>query len=187
MKPKDNRDPETIVVLGLGNVLLRDEGLGVEALMHLQSRYDWPERVTLLDGGVMGLDLLPYMETADAVLILDAVQTGHPPGTLVRLGKEEIPAFVALKMSVHQVGFQETLAMCRFRGTVPDRLVLWGMVPESLDLGTDLTPPVAARLDELVQAAVEELRGWGVDISSVDNEDAPSARRPTQEIESVKT
>ncbi|MGC9347698.1 MAG: HyaD/HybD family hydrogenase maturation endopeptidase [Anaerolineae bacterium] len=164
MENLNDQRRDTIVVLGLGNTLLQDEGLGVEALMRLQSEYQMPAHVTLLDGGVLGLDLLPYMESADAVLILDAVQTRDPPGTLIRLDKEEIPAVIALKMSVHQVGLQETLAMSRFRGTLPDRLTLLGVVPVSLGLGVQLTSTVVARLDDLVDAAVAELQRWGVEL-----------------------
>ena len=160
--------PACIVVLGLGNTLLSDEGVGVEALMRLQRDYVWPDHVTLLDGGVMGLDLLPYIETADAVLILDAVQTGQPAGTLHRLEGAEIPVAVALKLSVHQVGLQETLAMAQFRGTLPERLVLLGVVPATLALGVGLSEPVQAQLGALVNAAVRELGAGGVPLRHTD-------------------
>ncbi len=162
-----------ILVLGLGNILLRDEGVGVIALQRLDAGYHWPDDVTLLDGGVMGLELLPYLESADAVLLLDAVQTGEPPGTLTRLENDAIPAAVAMRMSMHQVGLQESLAMCRFRGTLPERLVLLGIVPAVLDMGLHLSDPVAAQLDALVDAAIEELTAWGVDAVSMNEVAAP--------------
>ena len=112
----------------------------------------------------MGLDLLPYIEQASSLLILDAVQTGRPPGSLVRLEGDRVPAALALKLSVHQVGFQELLAASLFRGTLPARIVLWGIEPAAVEWGLDLTPAVAAKLDELVQSAVQELRGWGMPI-----------------------
>jgi hydrogenase maturation protease len=154
-----------ILVMGLGNVLLRDEGVGVRALERLVERYALPKEVQALDGGTMGLDLLPYVERASALLILDAVQTGQPPGSLVRLEGDEIPATLALKLSVHQVGFQELLAASLFRGTMPARIVLWGIEPATIEWGLDLSPPVAAALDELVERAVQELHSWGVPIS----------------------
>ena len=153
-----------VLVLGIGNVLLADEGAGVRALERLQERYALPEQVQALDGGTMGLDLLPYVEQASSLLILDAVQTGRPPGSLVRLEGDEIPAALALKLSVHQVGFQELLAASLFRGTLPKRIVLWGIEPASVEWGLDLSPAVAAKLDGLVLSAVQELRGWGVTI-----------------------
>jgi hydrogenase maturation protease len=156
------RPDAKILILGLGNTILQDEGVGVKAMEQLRADYPWPGDVTFLDGGMMGLELLPYLESADAVLILDAVQTGAPPGALVRLENGEIPAVVALKMSMHQVSLQEALAMATFRSTLPERMVLWGMVPAAIDLGTDLTPIAAERLEHLVQAAVKELWSWGL-------------------------
>ncbi len=150
------------LILGLGNILLQDEGLGVRALERLTARYRLPAEVQAIDGGVMGLDLLPYLEGVTDLLILDAVQTGEPPGTLVRLEGEAIPAALSLKMSMHQIGLQELLAVSRFQGHLPDRIVLWGMEPASLDPGLDLSPIVAARLDALVEAAVQELQDWGI-------------------------
>ena len=151
-----------ILVLGLGNTLLQDEGVGIEAIQRLSDEHCWPDTVTMLDGSVMGLELLPYVELADAVLVLDAVRTGDPPGTLTRLENDEIPAVVALRMSMHQIGLQETLAMCQFRDTLPQCLVLWGVVPANLDLGISLSPVVAEQVDALVTAAVNELAAWGV-------------------------
>jgi hydrogenase maturation protease len=153
-----------ILVLGLGNILLQDEGLGVRALERLTARYCLPEEVQAIDGGVMGLDLLPYLEGVTHLVILDAVQTGQPPGTLVRLEGEETPAALAVKMSMHQVGLQELLAVSRFQGHLPPRVVLWGMEPASLEPGLDLSPAVVAQLDDLVQAVVQELREWGMEV-----------------------
>ena len=149
-----------IVVLGLGNILLQDEGLGIRALERLRTRYRLPPAVQALDGGVMGLDLLPYLDDVDALLVIDAVQTGRLAGSLVRLEDEAIPAALAVKMSVHQVGLQELLATSRLQGTLPPRVVLWGMEPAAIEWGLDLSPSVAASLDELVDAVARELRDW---------------------------
>ena len=154
-------------MLGLGNVLLRDEGAGVRALERLEARYGLPPEVQILDGGTMGLDLLPYVEQVSALMILDAVQTGQPPGSLVRLEGNELPAALALKLSVHQVGFQELLAASLFRGTMPERIVLWGIEPAAIEWGLDLSPSVASALDKLVECAVQELHNWGVSVSSL--------------------
>ena len=110
----------------------------------------------------MGLDLLPYVEVVSSLILVDAVHTGQPPGTLVRLDGEDIPSVLACKFSVHQVGLQELLATSRLRGKLPSRLVLWGMEPASLDWGLALSPLLAARLDDLVDAVMQELCDWGV-------------------------
>ena len=151
-----------ILILGLGNILLQDEGLGVRAAERLAARYRLPPEVQVMDGGVMGLDLLPHLEGVTHLLITDAVQTGQPPGSLVRLEGEAIPAALSLKMSMHQVGLQEMLALAGFQGTLPEQVVLWGLEPASLDWGLELSAPIAAQIDALVDAAVGELRAWGV-------------------------
>jgi hydrogenase maturation protease len=150
-----------VLVLGLGNILLQDEGLGVRALERLTNRYRLPAGLQTVDGGVMGLDLLPYLEDITAMLVIDAVQTGQPPGTLVCLQGDAVPAALSLKMSMHQIGLQELLAVSRFQGTLPPRVVVWGMEPASMEIGLNLSPTVAGQLDALVQAVVQELRQWG--------------------------
>ena len=155
-------DKLRVLVLGLGNLILQDEGLGIKILQWLRWTYAWPTNVTLMDGGVMGLEILPYIEEAEAVLIIDAVRSGKPPGSLVRLDNDEIPAVIALKFSVHQVGFQETMAMAHLRGTVPKHLVLWGIEPGNIALGMTLTPPVLSKTRELTRAILDELASWGI-------------------------
>ncbi len=152
----------SILLLGLGNILLQDEGLGVRAVERLTSRYRLPATVQAMDGGTMGLDLLPYLEQAADLLIIDAVQIDQPPGTLVRLEGDAIPSALSLKMSVHQVGLQELLALGDLQGTLPHRIVVWGMEPAVLDWGLDLSPQVGNQLDNLIQAVVQELGKWGV-------------------------
>jgi hydrogenase maturation protease len=156
--------PQPILLIGVGNILLQDEGLGVRAVQHLTRRFRLPPEIEAIDGGVKGLDLLPYLEGKSAVLVLDAVQTDAPPGTLVRLEGDAIRAALSLKMSMHQIGIQELLAVAQFQGTLPPRVVVWGMEPGALEPGLSLSSAVADKLDALVNAAVAELREWGVAI-----------------------
>jgi hydrogenase maturation protease len=154
--------PTRTLVLGLGNLLLQDEGLGIRALERLAAHYRLPSTVEAMDGGTMGLDLLPYLDRDMQLLILDAVEADQPPGTLVRLEGEAIQAALSLKMSMHQVGLQELLALSELVGTLPSRIVVWGMQPASLEWGLDLSAPVIAQLDDLVCSVARELRNWGV-------------------------
>ena len=153
-----------IVVLGLGNLLRRDEGLGIRALERLQKRYTLPDTVELVDGGTLGLDLLCYLEGAARVLILDAALTGGPAGTLLRAGGDEVPSFFGMRTSPHEIALADLLAVTKLRGTEPRELVVWGMQPATIALGWELSEPVAASLDALVDAAAQELRRWGVDL-----------------------
>lgn len=153
-----------ILLLGLGNMLLQDEGLGVRALDRLLERFYLPEQVQAIDGGTLGLDLLPLLEDASDLLVLDAIHGNRLPGTLVRLEGDEIPSALALKMSMHQLGLQDLLAVGKLRGSLPERIVLWGMQPASLAIGLDLSYAVTHQLDALIEAAVTELRQWGVQV-----------------------
>jgi hydrogenase maturation protease len=152
----------TVTVLGVGNILLQDEGLGVRAVERLSARCDLPESVQLVDGGALGLRLLPLIEDTRSLLIIDAIASGRQPGSLVRLEGEAISGALALKMSMHQVGLRELLSVCQLRQTLPPRLVLWGMEPAAVDWGVELSPPVTAQLGTLVEVVVSELRAWSL-------------------------
>jgi hydrogenase maturation protease len=121
--------------------------------------------VQALDGGTKGLDLLPYLEGVTDLLILDAVKMDETPGTLIRLEGEAIPKALSVKMSMHQVGLQELLALGDLQGSLPSRIVLLGLEPAVVDWGLELSAPIAAKLDELVEAASDELRRWQVPLS----------------------
>jgi hydrogenase maturation protease len=134
----------------------------VRAYERLLERYTLTEGVEALDGGTLGLHLLPYLDGVRNLLILDAVRADEPPGTLIRLEGDAIPVALSHKMSMHQFGLSELLAVGSIQGSLPERLVLWGMVPTVMEPGLDLTEPVAASLDALVEAVVGELAAWGV-------------------------
>lgn len=152
---------ERILVLGIGNILWADEGFGVRVVEELHARYELPDNVTALDGGTQGLYLLPYLEEADAVIIVDAIDYGLPPATLKQLRDDEVPAVLgARKVSLHQTGFQEVLALLRFRGCAPSKLRLVGVQPETLDdYGGGLTPAIAAQVEPALALVIDLLTG----------------------------
>jgi hydrogenase maturation protease len=114
-----------VLVLGIGNLLWADEGFGIRALETLHAGWRFGPGVHLLDGGTQGLYLLPYVEACKKLLIFDAVDYGLRPGTLKIAQDGEVPAFMgAKKMSLHQTGFQEVLAIAALRGWQPEKLVL---------------------------------------------------------------
>jgi hydrogenase maturation protease len=160
----------TVVVLGLGNLLRRDEGLGIRALEFIEAAYTLPDQVRLIDGGTLGLDLISHVEGADYLLVLDAMLTDGPPGSLLRLAGDDVPAFFGIRNS-HDVGLADLLALLKLRGTEPREVVVVGMQPETIELGWELTAPVEARLGDLALAAADELRRWGC---SVEPRQAPS-------------
>jgi hydrogenase maturation protease len=151
------------LVLGLGNILMRDEGVGVRVVERLLERYEFPDEVQVLDGGTLGLDLLPWVEDVDHLLVVDAVDMGAEPGTTTRLEGEEVPAFFGVKISPHQMGLADLLAAARLRGRFPEKLVLWGVQPEAIEVGLELSRPVGAQVETLVENVLTELTGWGIE------------------------
>lgn len=152
----------SVLVLGLGNVLLQDEGAGVRVIERLQAGFTFPEDVSVIDGGTLGLDLLHLLEDAQRAVIVDAVRAGKPAGTLLRLYNDEIPAFLGLKLSPHQVGLADILGLARLRGRLPDEVVLWGVQAEDLTPGLALSPAVATQVAPLAEHVLAELARWGV-------------------------
>jgi hydrogenase maturation protease len=155
----------SLLILGLGNVLLRDDGVGAAAVARLIDEYDAPDSVSVLDGGTLGLALLPHVEDAASVILVDAVRTDAPPGTLVRLERDEVGPAVATRLSPHQIGVADLLDGAQWRDRYPASVLLLGIVPESLDLEVGLSPPVAAALPALVESVVEEARACGFEFS----------------------
>jgi hydrogenase maturation protease len=145
-----------LLVLGLGNLLCGDDGLGAVAVHLLLRRFAPPPGVFVLDGGTLGLSLLPYLEDAEEAILVDAIRADAPPGTLVRLEGEDVAPAVASRLSVHQVGVVDLLDGARWRGRYPSRLILLGLVPQSLALGLERSPAVEAGMGDLVEAVVAE-------------------------------
>ena len=150
------------VVLGLGNMLMADDGLGLAALERLRDEWCLPHHVELVDGGTWGMNLLHVIEGADQLLIFDAISTGGVPGSLVRLEGNDIPRFLLQKVSPHQVDLREVLALAELRGLLPPRLVALGIEPARIEMSAELTPEVEAHLDELVRLGVATLERWGL-------------------------
>ena len=148
-------------MVGLGNPLRGDDGVGLAALARLREAWRLPPTVELLDGGTWGLNLLPAIESASQVLFLDAVRAGRLPGALAELTREELPRMLGLKLSPHQIGLQEVLALLQLRGATPPEMVCLGLEPASIELRHGLSPHLAARLDALAKAAARRLRAWG--------------------------
>jgi len=155
-----------VLVLGMGNLLLEDEGLGIRALELLQQRYEFPAGVELLDGGTTGMGLLDDMSRREHLLVLDACQTGDPPGTLVRLAGDEVPVYFDMRISPHQLGLSDVLATLELSGEKPADVIVLGLVPQSLEMSLELSGLIAEQLDTLVGAAVTELERLGYPVES---------------------
>lgn len=153
----------TILVLGLGNLLMTDDALGSQVIEKLKSNYVFPEQVELIDGGTLGLDLLPRFEGVKRLLVIDALQMGAEPGEIFRLEGEEVPRAFANKLSVHQMGLQDLLAVAELQGHLPAQLVVWGAQAKSIEMGMELSPEVETSMLEVIRGVLQELAQWGVE------------------------
>jgi hydrogenase maturation protease len=154
-----------VLVLGLGNVLLGDDGTGAAALDRLERDYQIPPAVRLVEGGTLGLSLLDEIAEAQHVILVDAVATDAPPGTLVRLDGADVIDAVRERLSVHQVGVADLLNAARLIGRYPASVVLLGLVPGLIGLGVGRTREVDAAIDALVSAILREVRTLGYELA----------------------
>ena len=163
---------QNLLILGLGNLLLADDGVGPAAVTSLKASYLVPEGVRVLDGGTLGLSLLPYIEDVDAVILVDAIRDDAPPGTLVRLQGDEVGPAVATRLSPHQIGVADVLDGARWCDRYPRSVVLLGIVPESIDLACGLSPDVARALPALVERVAREALTLGFGLTRIGAPDA---------------
>ena len=153
-----------IGVMGVGNVLLKDEGFGVKLLYILKAKYEFPENVVLIDGGTAGIFLSPEIDYLDKLLIVDVVKAKGEPGEVKIYEKEDF--FIdrlPLKLSPHQLGLQEVLLLNEIKGTCPEDVKLIGIIPKSIETGTGLTPELEEKLPEVEEKVLEILKEWGVE------------------------
>ena len=168
-------DVKPIRILGVGNVLCTDDGLGPYAIKVLEAQFDFPEHVEVIDVGTPGLDFTPYLADARMVIVLDTVKGEEPPGTLRLLRDREIvdkppPS----RMSPHEPGLREALMATELAEMNPDEILLVGVIPESTEQGTKLTDAVREAVPAIVGTVVTELERLGV---------PPARRNPPADLD----
>ena len=178
--PEVAKEKIAVLVLGLGNVLLGDDGLGAAAVARVEREYRVPPDVHLEDGGTLGLSLLGLIAESDHVILVDAVRADGPPGTLVRLEGADVCDAVRDRLSPHQVGVADLLDAARLIDRYPATVRLLGLVPDAIDLAVIRSRIVDERLDELVAAIVREVRSLGYDM--VREPEAASRYRPIHNL-----
>lgn len=151
-----------IGIIGVGNILMQDEGIGPKVAEFLKDNYTFDPDIEIIDGGTLGLELLPYIEKYKKLIIVDVVDFGKEPGFIKILRGEEIPPYLRTKLSAHHVGVQDLIEVARIMNFLPEELVLIGIQPQSIDLGLDLTPTLADKLKELINEVLKILSMWGI-------------------------
>lgn len=157
--------PVQTLILGVGNLLMSDEGVGIHVIKRLIAAYQLPKEVQILDGGTLGMDLLYYLEGVENLLLIDAVEAQKEPGTVIRLEGDDVPAFLSIKISPHQLGVPDMLAAAKLKGVYPQRLVLLGIQPEQIELGLDLSTRIEAKVDILIDKVINQLKAWGYQLT----------------------
>lgn len=155
-----------ILVLGIGNLLLQDEGAGVRAVEEFGRKYLPPPGVELLDGGTSGIELLQYIQGRDLLILIDVVKSGNPPGTIIRLQGADVPALFQKKISPHQLGVSDLLAAAMLTDRMPRKVVLFGIEPESIGTGLQMSGKVGSKIGRLADLVASELVSLGLNIAT---------------------
>ena len=145
------------VVLGLGNILHRDDGVGAQIIGRLRADPRVPADVSLVEGGTLGLELLPYIWDCARLIVIDAIDVGESPGTLVRIKGAEL-SLLPGNSSVHLLGVSDLLVALRMLAECQPEVVLLGVQPENTDWSSELSSSIAAAVDSLVEATIRELQ-----------------------------
>jgi hydrogenase maturation protease len=162
------QDKQKVTVIGIGNTLYTDEGVGIHILPLLYEALAEDSDVEIIEGSTDGIRLLGPVEDTDQLILLDSINGGRPPGSIYTVEQEDIPAYCNVKMSVHQLGFQEVLFAARIRERLPSRMVLFGIQPASLEFGIGLSDTVQQQLPVLAELVCRQIRLWR-------DEDGPEA------------
>ena len=149
-----------ITILGIGNTLFSDEGVGIHLLPLLEEALKGCENIEIIEGLTDGLKLLGPVEDAENLIIIDAINAGKEPVTIITLVGDEIPAYFGIKMSIHQLGFQEVLLAAKLRERYPKQIVMFGMQPTSLQMGIELTDTNQKKLGELAKTVIDQVKRW---------------------------
>ncbi|MCX7913234.1 MAG: HyaD/HybD family hydrogenase maturation endopeptidase [Thermodesulfovibrionales bacterium] len=152
----------SIAIIGIGNLLLKDEGVGVHAINKIKEEYIFSPSIDLIDGGTLGLDLLPYFEKYSKILIIDAVNLNEKPGTIKVFDIGEIPLLISNKFSVHHIGLTDILTACRLLKAKHDEIKLIGIQPHSIDFGIELSRLIMDKIDLIIDQVIHQLQKWGV-------------------------
>lgn len=155
-------DPPEVMILGIGCTLYSDEGFGVRVAEQIDKRYELPDNVQVVDGGVLGVGLLGVISQPDHLIVVDVIRNKGNPGDLYRLEGDAIPARIRAKNSIHQVDFLEALTLCQALDKVPHTVIV-GIEPEDIDTcSIELTETTASKMDAVIEMVLRELDRLGV-------------------------
>lgn len=154
-----------VIILGVGNFLYTDDGFGIHVVERLASRYRFPDNVMLMDGGVLGINLLGVISQPNHLIIIDIIRNGGPPGTFHRLTGADIPRRIQMKTSLHEIDMLEALTLCEALDHVPETVIL-GVEPEDMEtIGITPTETLQALVEPMIEKVLVELDSLNVSYS----------------------
>jgi hydrogenase maturation protease len=160
--------PDTkIALLGLGNILLRDEGVGVHIVKSVEKKHTFSPPISIIDGGTSGTDLLPVFEENQKILIVDAVNFGKDPGYIELLRDDDILKQLTTKLTMHHIGLADVLSSVKLLEYEHEEICLVGIQPEIIDTGLELSELLQSKIDEFESVVLEILKNWGLQISDI--------------------
>lgn len=149
-----------ILILGIGNILLRDEGVGVRVIERLQE-ISLPDDVELVDGGTAGADLLDVLANRQKVIVIDAVEADCQPGTVLRFSADELTQPDGVGMSLHELGLGQALKMTKQLGCEPKEVVVFGIKPRDISCGLEISEEIAAAVPKVAELVLAEIKNAG--------------------------
>ncbi len=159
-----SRENARALVLGIGNLLIGDEGVGCRTVTELARRYTLPQSVECVDGGTAGFELLTMIDGKEHLILIDALRNDQQPGTVVMVEGEHVPRAFLARTTPHQLGICDVLAAAQLSDTMPRHLTLYGIEPKQLEVGIGLSPEVEAGMEKTIGAVVQQLRHFGYEV-----------------------
>lgn len=154
------------LILGVGNILLSDEGVGVRVVQALEKRPEIQPHFDLIDGGTCGMELLDVMAKRNHLIIIDAVLANKPTGEIIVLHDDQVPTFFSRKISPHQLGICDVLSALKLTDEFPQHLCLIGIQPASLEAGIGLTETIQKALPNVFNTLTQELARYGLNLNA---------------------
>ncbi|MEG6585855.1 HyaD/HybD family hydrogenase maturation endopeptidase [Dendrosporobacter sp. 1207_IL3150] len=154
-----------ITILGIGNILLKDEGFGVRVIEEMQKTYNFSESIQVLDGGTLGMELLKFLTDTDKLIIVDAVSGTQPAGFIYEFSNEEVKAYFTEKVSMHELGIQDVLSALEIISKPIKEVVVIGTQPLIMDVGLELSPVAASAVEPVIERIINKLSYWKIEVN----------------------
>ncbi len=161
-----NNKDKKIGILGIGNLIVGDEGFGVHTVHYLEENFEFPDNVVVKDGGTAGIYMSPFLEECDPIFVIDVVDIDAEPGSMHYYSSDDVKAGkISTRMSPHQLGLLEVLEICKLRDAAPETMEFYCVVPKVLETSTELSDVVAPRVKEISEILLKRLAEIGVQVN----------------------